>query len=148
MRIIRGTLSLHQTTTTPQHPNPKQAPEPFDDMYIHPFEAFGYYCILYSPSALLPMRPITFFVYMSLLGFAGVLDHAGVRVAIPGVYDTRDHDRHHSHVTVNYGFPFPFLDMLHGTYTGECWGRRFVAGQKGGAGEGKREQEEQERRRQ
>ncbi len=54
-------------------------------MYIHPLEALGYYCILYSPSAALPMRPATFFVYMALLGFAGVLDHSGIRVAIPGV---------------------------------------------------------------
>jgi hypothetical protein len=44
------------------------------------------------------------------------------------VYDTRDHDKHHSHVSCNYSFPFPFLDMLHGTYTGECWGCRYVAG--------------------
>jgi sterol desaturase/sphingolipid hydroxylase (fatty acid hydroxylase superfamily) len=54
-------------------------------MYIHPLEACGYYCILYSPSAIFPMRPITFFVYMALLGFAGVLDHSGIRVRIPGV---------------------------------------------------------------
>lgn len=117
-------------------------------MYIHPLEAAGYYCILYSPSALLPMRPPTFFAYMSLLGFAGVLDHSGIRVAVPGVYDTRDHDRHHSHVVVNYAFPFPFLDMLHGTYTGECWGRRFVAGKGvvGVVGLGKEEEGDKERR--
>lgn len=35
-----------------------------------------------------------------------------------GFYDTRDHDRHHSHFDMNYGFPFPYLDILHGTYHG------------------------------
>lgn len=117
-----------QTTHPPNQTN-KQAPEPFDDMYIHPVEAVGYYCILYSPSAFFPLHPATFFAYMALLGVAGVLDHSGVRVcvALPlfrvRLYDTADHDRHHSHVSVNYSFPFPFLDVLHGTYMGECGGR-------------------------
>ena len=27
-----------------------KSPQPFDDMYIHPLEALGYYLILYSPA--------------------------------------------------------------------------------------------------
>lgn len=148
-RLVRSNPSQDATLDAELAPQTQQqAPEPFDDMYIHPLEAVGYYCILYSPSALLPMRPTTFFIYMSLLGFAGVLDHSGILVAIPGVYDTRDHDRHHRHVTVNYGFPFPFLDVLHGTYTGEYCGRRLVACQKGeGKGEGEEEEERRQQRR-
>lgn len=65
----------------------------------------------------------------------------------PQVYDTSDHDRHHSLVQCNFSFPFPFLDMLHGTYTGECWGRRFVAG-KGVVGFCDSREEQQRRRRQ
>lgn len=73
-----------QPTHKHRHTN-TQAPEPFDDMYIHPLEAVGYYCILYCPAAVLPLHPATFFVYMALLGSAGVLDHSGVRVRIPKV---------------------------------------------------------------
>jgi hypothetical protein len=40
---------------------------------------------------------------------------AGVRLRVPG-YDSRDHDLHHEKFSVNYGFPFVFLDLLHGTY--------------------------------
>ena len=28
---------------------------------------------------------------------------------------------------MNFGFPHPFMDVIHGTYTGEWLGMRFVA---------------------
>jgi sterol desaturase/sphingolipid hydroxylase (fatty acid hydroxylase superfamily) len=59
-----------------------KAPEPFDDMLIHPLEAFGYYCILYSPPFLVPMHPASFAAYMVLMGVCGILDHSGVKVCI------------------------------------------------------------------
>jgi sterol desaturase/sphingolipid hydroxylase (fatty acid hydroxylase superfamily) len=43
------------------------------------------------------------------------------------VYDTVDHDAHHSRFECNYAFPFPYLDILHGTYTGTFAGRRYLA---------------------
>jgi sterol desaturase/sphingolipid hydroxylase (fatty acid hydroxylase superfamily) len=92
------------------------SPEPFDDMYIHPLEAFGYYCILYSPPFVMPLHFVGFLIYMAIMGTFGVLDHCGIHFAIPGLYNSADHDVHHSSFTVNYGFPFPFTDMLHGTY--------------------------------
>lgn len=55
-------------------------------------------------------------------GVTGMLDHSGIRIALPGVYDVVDHDRHHEHFNVNYGFPFVWLDILHGTYDGVFWG--------------------------
>ncbi len=33
-----------------------------------------------------------------------------------GLYDTRDHDAHHRYFNVNYAFPFPYMDWIHGTY--------------------------------
>lgn len=36
-----------------------------------------------------------------------------------------DHDRHHSRFEVNYAFPFPFMDVVHGTYDGKFLGRRY-----------------------
>jgi sterol desaturase/sphingolipid hydroxylase (fatty acid hydroxylase superfamily) len=92
------------------------SPEPFDDMYIHPVEAFGYYCILYSPPFVMPLHFVGFFIYMAIMGTFGVLDHCGIRFSILGVYNSADHDIHHSCFNVNYGFPFSFTDMLHGTY--------------------------------
>lgn len=56
-------------------------------MHIHPLEAVGCYCAMYTSAAVLPLHPATFLPYMALLGFAGVLDHSGVRVRIPGVSD-------------------------------------------------------------
>jgi sterol desaturase/sphingolipid hydroxylase (fatty acid hydroxylase superfamily) len=40
----------------------------------------------------------------------------------------QDHDTHHSRFAVNYAFPFPFMDVLHGTYRGTWLGREFGRG--------------------
>ncbi|CAM9979712.1 unnamed protein product, partial [Phaeothamnion confervicola] len=93
-----------------------KAPQPFDDMFINPLEAFGYYCILYSPPFVLRMHAGSFVGYMALMGACGILDHCGVRLRLPGgLYDSKDHDRHHEFTEVNYGFPFLWMDMVHGT---------------------------------
>lgn len=102
-----------------------KAPEPWDDMYIHPLEAFGYYCILYSPPFLFPTHLYAFLAYMAVMGTCGVLDHSGIRLRLPGVYDTAEHDRHHEKYEVNYSFPFPHMDILHGTFDGEFWGKTY-----------------------
>lgn len=96
-----------------------KSPEPFDDMYIHPLEAIGYYCILYAPPFLFSCHCYAFIAYMIVMGVCGVLDHSGIKFALPYVYDTEDHDAHHSKFEVNYGFPFPYMDMLCGTYDGK-----------------------------
>ena len=93
-----------------------KSPEPFDDMYIHPLEAFGYYCILYSYPVVFECHFNAFVTYMVIMGLCGVLDHSGIRVCIPYLYDTRDHDLHHERFDVNYAFPFPYMDILHNTW--------------------------------
>ncbi len=107
-----------------------KSPEPYDDMYIHPAEAFGYYCILYGPPFLFSIHWTSFIAYMLVMGLCGVLDHCGVRLSIPGLYDTVDHDNHHALFEVNYSFPFPYMDLLHGTYEGEFLGRHYSRKQK------------------
>jgi len=64
-------------------------------------------------------------MYMVLMGACGILDHSGILIHIKGIYNTRDHDDHHLKFDVNYGFPFPFLDMVHGTYEGTYMGMTF-----------------------
>jgi hypothetical protein len=54
-------------------------------------EAFGYYCILYSAPFVIPMHVHSFALYMALMGLTGVLDHCGVKLSIPGIYDTTHH---------------------------------------------------------
>ncbi len=93
-----------------------KAPEPWDDLYIHPLEAFGYYCILYSPAAFFQIHVLTFIAYMLIMGLAGVADHSGVILKIPFIYNSMDHDNHHKHFNCNYAFPFPFMDIIGGTY--------------------------------
>ena len=93
-----------------------KAPIPFDDMMIHPFEAFLYYCILYCPPFLIQMSPISHGLYMIIMGTCGILDHCGIRIKLPFIYDSVFHDEHHHLFNVNYGFPFSTLDMLMGTY--------------------------------
>ncbi len=93
-----------------------KSPEPYDDMMIHPVEAFGYYCILFGPVVLLPIHVYAFIIYMIIMGICGVLDHSGIKITIPFVYSTLDHDKHHSEFNYNYAFPFVFMDILHGTY--------------------------------
>ena len=104
-----------------------KAPSPFDDMLIHPLEALGYYCILYSPAFLIPMHAGAMVAYMVVMGLAGVLDHSGVAASLPGLYSTSDHDEHHRLVNVNFAFPFPWLDIAHGTYEGVYCGARYRA---------------------
>jgi sterol desaturase/sphingolipid hydroxylase (fatty acid hydroxylase superfamily) len=99
-----------------KHHHYYKSPEPWDDMYIHPIEAFGYYCILYSPPFVFNMHIYAFIIYMILMGTCGILDHCGVRFHIKPIYDTAHHDAHHSKFNVNYGFPFVFMDILHGTF--------------------------------
>jgi len=103
------------------------SPVPFDDMLIAPLEAFGYYCILYSPPFLYSTHAIAFGAYMAFMGLAGIVDHSGIRIVIPGLYDSEHHDLHHSRYIVNYGFPLPFMDLLHGTFEGTLCGRRYTA---------------------
>jgi sterol desaturase/sphingolipid hydroxylase (fatty acid hydroxylase superfamily) len=62
-------------------------------MYIHPLEAFGYYCILYSAPFVIPMHSYSFVLYMILMGLTGVLDHCGVKFSLPGIYDTTHHGK-------------------------------------------------------
>lgn len=93
-----------------------KAPIPFDDMMIHPVEAFLYYCILYSPPFLTPISPLSHCLYMVIMGTAGILDHCGIRISLPFVYDSVFHDEHHRLFNVNYGFPFSTLDIVMGTY--------------------------------
>ena len=95
-----------------------KSPEPWDDMYIHPVEAIGYYIILYSPPVVYHMHRISFIIYMIIMGICGVLDHSGIKVDIPFLYNTIDHDNHHARFNVNFSFPFPYMDILHGTYYG------------------------------
>ena len=95
-----------------------KSPVPFDDLFIHPAEAFGYYIILYCPAFVAGRMPLAaFFAYMGVCGVCGVCDHSGIALRAPmGLYDTREHDLHHSAVRVNFGFPTALLDRLHGTY--------------------------------
>ena len=69
---------------------------------------------------MLPCHVFTFLAYMVIMGLAGVVDHSGIKlnVEVGGytVYSSVDHDRHHQYTNVNYAFPFPFMDVLFGTY--------------------------------
>ncbi len=94
-----------------------KSPTPWDDMMIHPLEAAVYYCILYSPCWLMPLSLPSFGLYMALHGLAGIADHSGVHLVDPtGLYNAAEHDLHHEAFNVNFGFPFMWLDRLHGTY--------------------------------
>jgi sterol desaturase/sphingolipid hydroxylase (fatty acid hydroxylase superfamily) len=115
-----------------KHHHYYKSPEPFDDMHIHPLEALGYYLILFSPPFVFTCHAYSFVAYMVVMGTCGVLDHCGVHFASPGpaavrVYDTQDHDLHHALFDVNFGFPFPWFDILHGTYEGNYLGRQYSA---------------------
>lgn len=66
-------------------------PEPFDDMYIHPLEAFIYYMILFSPPFVFNMHISCFLAYMAICGVTGIMDHSGIKFSIPAVYNTEDH---------------------------------------------------------
>lgn len=76
--------------------------------------------------------------HVPLQGITGVLDHSGVVVDIPFVYDSVSHDKHHESFNVNYGFPCAWLDILHGTYYGTYWGKSFIPAYKAGSQAGEK----------
>ena len=96
-----------------------KSPVVYCDLFIHPLEAIGYYCILYSPAFILKNIPKeSFLLYMAILGVFGVLDHSGVDIRLPWFlfsYEAKFHDLHHSKFNVNYAFPFQWPDALFGT---------------------------------
>lgn len=145
-----------------------RAPQPFDDLLIHPLEAFGYYCILFR--SILPpfittdaqssvlysnsffesrlVRSCARFIWSNFLFLlllpsliiVGVMDHSGIKFEIPYLYNTVDHgsqvirrfliswlssDKHHKSFNCNYSFPFPYFDILHGTYEGKYAGSNY-----------------------
>ena len=59
-----------------------KSPQPFDDMYIHPLEAVGYYMILYSPAFIFCLHWSGFAAYMTVMGMCGVIDHCGIEVSM------------------------------------------------------------------
>lgn len=95
-----------------------KSPQPFDDLIVHPLENFGYYLIMYSPPFIMyPYLPIySFILYMIYIGLTGVLDHSGIYLEIPFIYNTKEHDFHHKLFNCNYSFPHPFMDYIHGTH--------------------------------
>jgi len=99
-----------------------KSPQPFDDLFIHPLEACGYYAILFSPAVAFPeLHLASFLAYMALCGVFGVLDHSGIKLRLGSYYDTRAHDAHHEKgwgagFYLNLAFPFTVMDRLHGTY--------------------------------
>jgi sterol desaturase/sphingolipid hydroxylase (fatty acid hydroxylase superfamily) len=101
-----------------------KSPVVYCDLFIHPLEAFGYYCILYSPAfALKDLPKESFLLYMAILGVFGVLDHSGVDFRLPWFlfsYEARFHDLHHKHFNVNYAFPFQWPDRIFGTLKTDC----------------------------
>lgn len=95
-------------------------------MYIHPIEAIGYYFILFGPPLYFRCHVISFIGYMIVMGICGVIDHSGIKFQFLGIYNSEDHDAHHSKFEVNYSFPFPFMDILHGTFDGVFFGRKYL----------------------
>jgi len=96
-----------------------KAPVPFDDLFIHPLEALGYYLLLYAPAmgVVGSMPAEAFAAYIAVMGVCGVLDHSGVRVVAPGgAYDSAEHAQHHAKFECNYGFPVAWGDHAAGTY--------------------------------
>jgi len=102
-------------------------PLPFDDLYVHHLEVTGYYCILWSPALVFRMPYYSFVLYMIYMGLTGILDHSNMPLEVPGFYNTMDHAAHHAKFEVNYGFPHPFMDLLHGTFDGTFLGFRIRA---------------------
>ena len=60
-------------------------------------------------------RRITWFMLLGMMGFQlSLLNHSSSSLA----FTVRHHDNHHLLGNVNFGFPLPFMDILHGTFHG------------------------------
>ena len=60
-------------------------------MYVHPLEVAGYYCIFYGSFLIYPVHYYGVVFYLIVHGLAGILDHSGIRVSVPFIYNTIDH---------------------------------------------------------
>ena len=102
-----------------------KSPAVWDDLFIDPREAFGYYCILYGTGVVVSAPVSSFLSYIAVMGTCGVLDHCGISfdlslsLSLPRtkleVYGTSFHDLHHAKFNANYAFPFAAMDVFHGT---------------------------------
>ena len=102
-----------------------KSPAVWDDLFIDPREAFGYYCILYGTGVVVSAPVSAFLSYMAVMGTCGVLDHCGISFGLDlslflpwtklEVYGTSFHDLHHAKFNANYAFPFAAMDVFHGT---------------------------------
>ena len=110
-----------------------KCPVVWDDLFIHPVEAFGYYVILYGCGVFVGATTGSFLAYMALMGTCGVLHHCGIALLLTlkvpftsksrsanHLYSTNFHDLHHAKFNVNFAFPFPAMDVVQGTYFEEA----------------------------
>jgi sterol desaturase/sphingolipid hydroxylase (fatty acid hydroxylase superfamily) len=99
-----GEYAYHRTMHTPfffrlfhHYHHLKKSPIVFDDLYLHPVEALLYYSVLFAPPFLgIDLHWCALLVYIIVCGSTGILDHCGIALSFFDIYDTRDHDLHHS----------------------------------------------------
>jgi sterol desaturase/sphingolipid hydroxylase (fatty acid hydroxylase superfamily) len=113
VHVLMHTKILYSTIHKYHHHY--KSPEVWDDLYVHPFEALTHYTVLFSVPVLFRCHIYAFTMHLLVMGSAGILDHCGIKLSIPYIYNTEDHDAHHTKFNVNYAFPFRFMDVLHGT---------------------------------
>ena len=92
-----------------------KSPMFLDALYEHPVEALWGAFVLTAPVFFVPVWAYAYFAFVALVGLHEILDHSGVRLNVPLLSASRDHDEHHRRSRVYYGQLLPFLDWLHGT---------------------------------
>tara|TARA_Y100000389_G_C17378556_1_gene473041 strand:- start:493 stop:1236 length:744 start_codon:yes stop_codon:yes gene_type:complete len=87
-------------------------PEPFDSLIGHPLEHIMSGIIAITPAFLLKINVFIFMLYMSIIGFIGIIEHCGIEYKF-GFYSSRDHYFHHLYGRCNYGGTvIPLCDIL------------------------------------
>ncbi len=56
---------------------------------------------------------------MIIMGVCGVMDHSGIKIEVPFLYNTVDRDNHHAKFEVNYAFLLSLLWIFSTAHTKE-----------------------------
>ena len=91
--------------------------KPFEGACASPLDIMLFIgLILLLPFYIFSLSAGFYYLYTLIVIGTGILDHAGVEFKFL-FYNSASHFVHHKYPNKNYGFPLPYFDMLHGTFT-------------------------------
>jgi sterol desaturase/sphingolipid hydroxylase (fatty acid hydroxylase superfamily) len=92
-----------------------KAPMFLDALYEHPLEAVYGGIVLSLPLYVAPVSLWGYLAFFSIVGLHEIIDHSGLKIDLPLLSRSWNHDEHHRRSNCYYGQLLPLLDHAHGS---------------------------------